>query len=334
MGESSKPGAVPEYLHQRTLITSKEPHLSGALNWLTMKYSRRNILKSLGVLPLLLATKRVNSALLNPMATSRVQCSVNAYSFNKQLRSGEMSWLDMMEFAAEIGLDAVDLTGYYFPSYPEVPSDEELFYLKRAALKLGLDISWTGVRNDFVTSDASSRKADLKLIHDWLQASSRLGAPVMRIFAGKNSHQGLTREQAKSQLVEELKICASYGAETGVLPALQHHNDFLFTSEEVIDILHRVDSDWLGLILDVGSLRTGDPYQEIEKLAPYADYWFIKEFVYFNEKATPIDMDKVARILKNTNYQGYVSFESLADGDPKEIVTRMYRSFKEAYNKL
>lgn len=299
-----------------------------------MKHSRRNILKSLGILPFLLAGKRSNSRPLKTKATPRVRYSVNAYSFNKQLRSGEMSLLDMMEFASEIGLDAVDLTGYYFSSYPEVPPDEELFQLKRAALKLGLDISWTGVRNDFVNSDASSRKADLKLIHDWLRASSRLGAPVMRIFAGKNIHQGLTRDEAKSQLVDELKICATYGAETGVLPALQHHNDFLFTSQEVIDILGRVDSDWLGLILDVGSLRKDDPYQEIEKLAPYADYWFIKEFVYYNEKATPIDMGKVANILKNIKYRGYVSFESLSNGDPKEIVTRMFRTFTEEYEKL
>jgi len=41
-----------------------------------------------------------------------IQCSVNAYSFNTQLRSGEMDVEDLMEFAAYIGLDAVDLTGY------------------------------------------------------------------------------------------------------------------------------------------------------------------------------------------------------------------------------
>jgi sugar phosphate isomerase/epimerase len=299
-----------------------------------MRYSRRKILKSLGVLPVLLAAKNTNASILKPMSTSRVQCSVNAFSFNKQLRSGEMSLLDMMEFAAEIGLDAVDLTGYYFSSYPAVPSDKEIFQLKRAALKLGLDISWTGVRNDFVNPDATSRQNDQLLIKNWLMASAKLGAPIMRIFAGKNNHEGLSREAGKNQLVEELKICATHGAEIGVLPAMQHHNDFLFTSDEVIDILNRVDSDWLGLILDVGSLRSGDPYEEIEKLAPYADYWFIKEFVYYNKKATPIDMGKVAKILKNIKYQGYISFESLSDGDPKEIVTKMFRSFEREYSNL
>jgi sugar phosphate isomerase/epimerase len=299
-----------------------------------MKYSRRNVLKSLGVLPVLLATKSTKAAILNPQSSSRVQCSVNAFSFNRQLRSGKMSLLDMMEFAAGIGLDAVDLTGYYFSSYPAVPSDKEIFQLKRAALKLGLDISWTGVRNDFVNPDASLRQNDQMLIKDWLMASAKLGAPIMRIFAGKNNHEGMTREAAKTQLVEELKICAVHGAEIGVLPAMQHHNDFLFTSDEVIDILNRVDSDWLGLILDVGSLRSGDPYEEIEKLAPFADYWFIKEFVYYNKKATPIDMGKVAKILKNIRYQGYISFESLSHGDPKEIVTEMFRSFEREYSNL
>ena len=164
--------------------------------------------------------------------------------------------------------------------------------------------------------------------------SAKLGAPIMRIFAGKGEHKGFTREQVKEWLVEELKICAQYGAETGVLPVLQHHNDFLFTSDEVIDILKRVDSYWLGLILDIGSLRQGNPYEEIEKLAPYADYWFIKEFVYQNGQPEPVNMNKLSKIISRTNYSGYVSFESLSKGDPKETVTQMFAAFKEAIESL
>jgi sugar phosphate isomerase/epimerase len=294
---------------------------------------RRHLLKSLGALPIVVGTFGASMAGNSSTSTSHVRCSVNAFSFNKQLRSGSMTFAEMMQFAADIGLDAVDLTGYYFSTYPNTPPDEEIFELKRLALKLGLDISWTGVRNDFVNPDAAKRLADRELVKDWLQTSAKLGAPIMRIFAGKSKHEGYSREEAKKWLVEELKECAAYGSTVGVMPALQHHNDFLYTSDEVIDIINKVDSDWLGLILDVGSLRQGNPYSEIRKLAPFADYWFIKELVYENKVAKPIDMNKISRILKDIQYSGYISFESLSDGDPKVLVEGMVNDFRAAYGK-
>lgn len=298
-----------------------------------MKVNRRNLIKSLGLLPFLgtgtyLASNPANNS------SPRVRCSVNAYSFNDQFRGGEMTLADMMEFAADIGLDAVDLTGYYFASYPEVPPDQELFKMKRLALRLGLDISWTGVRNNFANPDASARAKDIQHIKEWLEASSKVGAPIMRIFAGRGDRDGFSREEVKEWMAKDLRACAELGSKTGVLPAMQHHNDFLFTSDEVIDMLKSVNSDWLGLILDVGSLRTGDPYEEIDKLAPYADYWFIKELVYKEGEPEPVNMDKLSKILHRHKYTGYVSFESLTDGDPKEIVADMHTSFRKSYEKI
>jgi len=69
-------------------------------------------------------------------------------------------------------------------------------------------------------------------------------------------------------------------------------------------------------------------------LAPYANYWFIKEHVYPGGKATDVDMKKIVPIIKNEGYQGYVSFERLSDGDPKQIVSSMFDSFRNEYEKL
>lgn len=89
-----------------------------------------------------------------------------------------------------------------------------------------------------------------------------------------------------------------------------------------------------GLIFDIGSLRRGDPYNEIRKLAPYTNYWFIKELVYVDGIAEPVNMKKISKILKDVNYTGYISFESLTDGDPKQIVTSMFNDFRTEYEKL
>jgi sugar phosphate isomerase/epimerase len=156
----------------------------------------------------------------------------------------------------------------------------------------------------------------------------------MRVFTGKHEYDGFTKDQVKGWLVDEYKTCAGYGEEKGVIVGLQNHQEFLFSSDEIIDIIERVDSEWFGLVLDIGSLHAEDPYDEIEKLAPYANYWFIKEFVSPMGNKTPVDMKKVAAIISNQGYQGYISFESLSDGDPKKIIRSMFDSFKVEYDKL
>jgi len=300
-----------------------------------MDKKRRNVLGKLALAPVLLGTHNLMAdPKMETLAITRLQYSINAYSFNSLLRSGEMTFFDMMEFAADIGLDAVDLTGYYFPSYPEIPTKSELFRLKRKALEFGLNISWTGIRNDFVNPDGNSRKVDRDMIRKWLTVSSNLGASIMRVFTGRHSYDGFTKNEVKEWLVDEYKTCASYGEETGVLVALQNHNEFLFHSDEIIDILKRVDSEWFGLILDIGSLHTGNSYDEIEKLAPYANYWFIKEYVYPSGNKTPVDMKNIATIIKSQGYQGYISFESLSEGDPKQIIASMFNSFRTEYENL
>ena len=297
-----------------------------------MDKKRRNIIRHVAFTPALLASQNLLATPKNvKKAPTRLQYSVNAYSFNSMLRSGKMTFIDMMEFAADIGLDAVDLTGYYFSSYPEVPENSELFGLKRKALELGLNITWTGIRNDFVNPNADSRKNDSEMIKKWLSVSSSLGATIMRVFTGNHTYDGFTKNEVKKWLVEEYKTCAGFGKEMGVIVGLQNHNEFLFKSSEVIEILEKVDSEWFGLILDIGSLHAESPYDEIEILAPYANYWFIKEFVYPNGNKTPVDMKKIANIIKNKGYRGYISFESLSDGDPKQIVTAMFNSFKTAF---
>jgi hypothetical protein len=92
-----------------------------------MDTDRRKIIRNLALTPILLGSHSIiaNTGLKTIIPKNRVQYSVNAYAFDAQLRSGEMTFFDMMEFAANIGLDAVDLTGYYFATYPEIPTNNE-----------------------------------------------------------------------------------------------------------------------------------------------------------------------------------------------------------------
>src|SRR6478609_4957649 len=123
---------------------------------------------------------------------SYVRTSLNAFSFSKMLnyynktqkRDSGMSMFDMLDYCARQNFDAVDLTGYFFPGYPAVPSDEFINDVKKRAFQLGLDISGTGVRNDLASIDPVKRAADVKHIKEWIDVAVKLGAPVVRVFSG------------------------------------------------------------------------------------------------------------------------------------------------------
>ncbi len=262
---------------------------------------------------------------------SKVKIGQNCYSFNQPLMAKTMTVEEMFRISASVGFEAADLTGYYFSTYPVVPSDEEIYRYKKSAFLLGLDISGTGVRNDFTLSDPEKRKLEVQLVKDWIIVAAKLGAPVIRVFAGKGVPEGFTRKQVVEWMVKDLQECADFGAQHGVMVGIQNHNDFLKTASDVEEILHQVKSEWFGLILDIGSFRTtGNPYKEIEQVVPYAINWQIKETVFINNVETKTDLKKIAAILKDSGYRGYIPIETLGAGDPTAKVTRFFGEVKEA----
>ena len=51
--------------------------------------------------------------------------------------------------------------------------------------------------------------------------------------------------------------------------ALEAIRYLIQNADQLLEILERVDSEWLGLNLDIGSFRTEDPYQDIARAAPH-----------------------------------------------------------------
>ena len=67
---------------------------------------------------------------------TKLKTSLNAFSFNGPLMRVEMNLDDLLEYCAVNQFDAVDITAYYFPGYPEVPSDEYLYHIDRMMMSL------------------------------------------------------------------------------------------------------------------------------------------------------------------------------------------------------
>jgi sugar phosphate isomerase/epimerase len=294
--------------------------------------SRRDFLKAIVIAPAIPAfTSFINSDRMGESSAIQIKfkVSLNLYSFNKFLSDKEVDLFDMLRFCAQHNFDAIDPTGYYFPGYPTPPPNEFINEFKREAFLLGLDISGTGVRNDFANPDPVARETDIEHIKQWIEVAAKLGSPNLRIFAGTNSHEGFTRDQVFKWMSQDIRKCCDYGKEFGVIVALQNHNDFIKTADDVDRIFEMVDSDWLGLNLDIGSYRKGDPYAEIEKNIMKAVTWQIKENVWINGKEAPVDLKKLFQIIKKAGYRGYLPLETLGAGDPYQKVPNLLNEVRQ-----
>ncbi len=291
-------------------------------------HSRRNFLKQAALLPLA-ASAGIASAAFAPIKRvggSHLRTSLNAYSFlellnaNAKDASKGVDLFQVCDFCARHDFDAVDLTGYFFPGYPNAPEDRYLMKLKRHAFDLGLNISGTGVRNDFTTADKAVRDEGVQRIKTWIEVAAKLGAPVIRAFADsqppfKNWQQAAGhagRDVVETWVADALRECAVHGEKFGVIVAVQNHGDFINTAAEHLSLLERVDHEWCAALVDTGKYLTADPYVDIALMAPYAVNWQIKETMGSSTDSPRVDMKKLINIIRQSGYRGYLPIETLA----------------------
>jgi sugar phosphate isomerase/epimerase len=244
--------------------------------------------------------------------------SIAAYSLRQYLpqngRPGRMTMEELFERAAAWGFDAVEPTSYYFTS-------EEPAYvngLKAKAHRLGLQISGTAIRNNYCHPDAASRRGEIAHVKKWIDIAARLGAPVIRVFAG-NQHAGQSDDAARALVVEGLKETCDYAGEAGVFLGIENHGYLTENADELIHFIESVNHPWLGINLDSGNFKS-DPYGNMTKAAPYAVNVQLKTDLVSAGGAgrEPGDFQRIFQILYDAEYKGCVALEYEAAKDPLE----------------
>ena len=318
--------------------------------------SRRDFIKSASLLPFAAATgvgllsvpALADLAPIKRPGSTMLKVSLNAFSFsrllNAKIKHGKegIDLFDLVDFCAKNNIDGLDPTGYFFPGFPDVPADAYIYDLKRHAFEAGVGISGTGARNNFTTSDKDKRAADVKIVKDWVEIASKLGAPVLRVFADTQMRamtwhdvaKGYNEDQVREWIADDLRECTAHGKEHGVIIGVQNHGDFLRTSDDLIKLIGLVDSPWCGAIVDTGYFRSPDPYADMEKVAPYAVNWQVKESAFGAASDIKLDLNRLLHIVRTSGYSGYLPIETLSvpdkPYDPYQIVPPFVRKLKQA----
>src|SRR5688572_5255460 len=248
---------------------------------------------------------------------AKFKFSLAAYSY-RDLLGGMAPKLTMSDFVsdcAKFNLEGTELTSYYFPKNV---THDYLRSLAQQCFRLGLDVSGTAVGNDFGHPPGEKRLKEIAATKQWIDFAAVLGAPVIRIFAG-HAQPGSTPAQAHSLMVSAIEECCEYAGKQGIYLALENHGGPTATADGLLSFVRDVNSPWFGVNLDTGNFASADVYGDLAKAAPYAVNVQVKVVVTNDKKEkSPMDFKKLATLLREAHYRGYIVLEFEEKGDPRE----------------
>ncbi len=282
------------------------------------------------------ATAKANPRRPNPIA-------VSTYSFWR-FRGERTKIEDCIDLAAEMGFDAVEILEIQMHK----KDNAYLQSLKRRAFVAGLSLCGMSTHQDFVSPSAEKRKANVEKTIASIELAYKLGIPTIRVNTGrwgtsgnfdelmKNRGieppiKGYTDEDAFPWVIDAFKACLPTAERCGVTLGLENHWGLGLTPEGVLRIVDAIDSPWLRVTMDTGNFLE-DPYARLEKLAPKTV--FVQAKTYYGGGTwytLDLDYERIAQILRDHQYHGFVSLEFEGKEDAKTAIPKSLALLRKAF---
>ena len=276
-------------------------------------------------------------------AQPRIRLAVSTYSY-WHFRTARYPVEKVIEDAARLGFDGVEILHRQM-------TDESPAYvnmLKQTAFRHGLALPMLSIHQDFISPKQEERREAVDHTIKCIALAERLGIPSIRLNSGRWNTiasfddlmkvkgdeppiQGFTDEDAFRWCIEGIQACLPAAERAGVLLALENHWGLTTKTENLLRIHKSVSSPWLGINLDTGNFP-GDPYPEIEKIAPHASIVQAKTYYGGGEWYTlDLDYKRIAATLRKAKFSGWVSLEMEGKEDPATAVPKSLDVLRAAF---
>lgn len=278
------------------------------------------------------------------MNSSNIRLALSTYSY-WHFREPKVPVQSIIEQAPELGVSGVDILHQQLDS----TDNGYLQGLKRTAFRAGVDLVNLSIHQNFVSPDKDVRAKHVAHTLGCIETAYRLGIPCIRLNSGrwgtiasfddlmdKRGEEppipGYTEDDAFNWCADCIAECLPKAEECGVILALENHWGLTRLPEGVLRLLDAVPSPWVGALMDTGNFRE-DLYERLEKMAPRTVFVQAKAYPGGGEWYTlDIDYDRVAQILRNVGYHGYVSLEMEGKEAPETAVPKSLDVLRKAFS--
>jgi len=228
-----------------------------------------------------------------------------------------MTMEDFLKRAKEMDVDGVSLESCFFSTY-------DAGWLKSLKAQLddyGLDRVYAWGHPDGL--ERGQNWDAYKEMVESIPRAKAIGADVMRVVGSSLMFRHEAHGPQIEALVKMFKEAIKIARDNGIKMAVENHIDF--TSDEILQLLESVGSEYLGLNFDTGNfLRLlDDPIKGMEKLAPFVTATHVKDLLP-DKNARPTDWhffagvpvgkglinnQALAELLHKANFKGFLAVE-------------------------
>jgi L-ribulose-5-phosphate 3-epimerase len=306
-------------------------------------FSKRTLFGAVGVLATA-ASSRAEPSLMAQQGCSKNPIAVSTYSFWRFKDNSKLSIERCIDESARMGFDAVEIL------HIQMEGEEHgyLQRLKQQAFVNGVALCGLSTHQGFVSPDLAERQKNIDHTIHTIELAYKLGIPTMRVNTGrwgtsKNFDElmanrgieprlpGYTDEDGYEWVIASLEKCLPAAEKCGVTLGLENHWGLGLTPEGVLRIVNGIDSPWLQCTLDTGNFLE-DPYDRLEQMAPQAV--FVQAKTYFGGGiwyTLDLDYARIAKMLRNHNYNGYVSLEFEGNEDWQTAIPKSLELLRAAF---
>jgi L-ribulose-5-phosphate 3-epimerase len=312
--------------------------------------SRRSFIAAAALAPAALAVGAEPST-AKITGTPRVKLGVSTYSY-WHFRTAKVSIETVIDHASRLGVQGVDILHRQMDIAEKAPLDTSAIAycqkLKRHALLNGVDLICLSIHQNFVSPEAAERQKNIDHTIKCIQLAHELGVPCIRLNSGRwntiKSFDELMKRRGEEPVIEgykdddafgwcidSIQKCIPQAERYGVVLALENHWGLTRTAEGVLRIVNAVQSPWLGAMMDTGNFLE-DPYDKLKLIAPKTIFVQAKTYFGGGEWYTlDLDYSRIAKILADVNYRGYVSLEFEGKEDPATGVPKSLEVLRKAF---
>lgn len=249
-----------------------------------------------------------------------------------------------LEHAASMGFDGFEILQKQLSSWEPAT----LMKIKRQAFLAGVDLMGYSTHQGFLSPDDAKRKQNLDHTINCLEQAYQLGIPTMRVNSGtwgtsksfdelmanrgqEKPVEGHDEEDAFGWVIEAYQKLAVEAEKRGVVMGLENHWGLGRTPGGVKRVVDAVNSPWLRVTLDTGNFLE-DPYDRLKALAPQTVLLQAKTYygggVWYTLE---LDYPRIAGIMRDAGYTGYVSLEFEGKEDPLTAIPKSLAMLREAF---
>jgi len=205
-----------------------------------------------------------------------MKISVSTYSFNKLISSGEMTQLDCISKAKEMGFDAIEFMDVFPPDGVSKETYAEM--LSNECKRVNLPVSSFVFGADFINGTDGNMDIEIQYVKNMIDIAKILGSPIVRHDA--TTGDGRSFDVILPYIAKACREVTQYASSLGIKTTVENHGFFCQDSDRVEKLFNAVGHPNFGLLTDMGNFLCVDEAPEIavSRVAPYAFHVHAKDF--------------------------------------------------------